>query len=402
MGQKSQVAKFAPTACKDFCLDENKPYAELWMGVHPSGPSVIAETGQSLADYISENPACLGEKVAERFNGQLPFLFKVLSVNKALSIQAHPAKGHAEELHAQRPQIYKDPNHKPEIAIALTDFEGLCGFRPLSEIQKFLVSLPELATVLGGGATDALLAATDANYEVALKNGFRSLMEADKQLVSTQVKALVARIEGKGDEAEADLLLRLNKDFPGDVGCFVIYFLNHLRLTPGQSMYLGPNVPHAYLDGDCIECMANSDNVVRAGLTPKLIDTDTLVNMLEYSCGEAENRKFAGSQVPESSCTEFDPPVPDFAVNQIQISGDMDCYTTPVRDSASIILFTKGGGKFLASNQVTKEGGLTVVQPYASDDVKEGSVLFLPANKILEIFPENCDSLVAYQAYCPL
>jgi len=80
----------------------------------------------------------------------------------------------------------------------------------------------------------------------------------------------------------------------------------------------------------------------------------------------------------------------------------MDCYTTPVRDSASIILFTKGGGKFLASNQVTKEGGLTVVQPYASDDVKEGSVLFLPANKILEIFPENCDSLVAYQAYCPL
>jgi len=403
LGQNSQVAKYGRTACKDFALDESKPYAELWMGVHPNGPSVVAESGESLAEYIRKNPSCLGEKVGKQFSNQLPFLFKVLSVNKALSIQAHPAKDHAETLHAQRPQVYKDANHKPEIAIALTKFEGLCGFRPLDEIQKFVTHLPELQAVIGLQATEDLLASTPTDYQTALKAAFKSLMESDKEIIGQQLNILCKRISSNTEKnLENDLFVQLNADFPGDVGCFVIYFLNRVSLNPGESMYLGPNVPHAYLSGDCVECMANSDNVVRAGLTPKLIDVETLVGMLEYKCGPAEERKYVGEAFPDGSGTKFNPSVPDFAVNRIEVAGSADCYTAPVQDSASILLVTRGKGKFLASNQVIKEGGFTVVQPYASDDIQEGSVLFLPANKIVELFPEDCDQLIIHQAFCCL
>ena len=135
VGSKSLAAEFAANGRPDeFCVDGTAPYAELWMGTHPNGPSIVKGQG-SLAEYISKNPNMLGQDSRKKFGDNLPFLFKVLSVNKALSIQAHPDKKHAEELHKASPDIYKDANHKPEMAIALTDFEGLCGFRPLSQIQ---------------------------------------------------------------------------------------------------------------------------------------------------------------------------------------------------------------------------------------------------------------------------
>ncbi|XP_023326981.1 mannose-6-phosphate isomerase [Eurytemora carolleeae] len=423
LGQKSQVAKFAPAACKDFMLDESKPYAELWMGVHPNGPSVIAETGETLAEYISKNPDCLGSKVSEKFQGQLPFLFKVLSVNKALSIQAHPAKEHAESLHATRPDVYKDPNHKPEIAIALTEFEGLCGFRPLEEIQGFLSKLPELQNCLGDKACKELLSSTPDCYEVALKAGFKALMQSESSVLKVQLDALAVRIQNTEGDLLEDLYLRLIKEFPGDVGCFVIYFLNRVKLQPGQAMYLGPNVPHAYLSGDCIECMANSDNVVRAGLTPKLIDTSTLVNMLEYRCGPAEDRKFAGQD--SGSSVLFNPPVPDFSVNRIQVlifrifSSHDDyvcvrletpglggivmarpCQARELRDNPYLLHLISIGWRSILDPKIDPLPTHTTPSPYMFIiPLFQGSVLFLPCNKILELFPEDCEELVAYQAF---
>ena len=312
IGADSQVARYAPRACQDFQLDEEKTYAELWMGVHPSGPASLVREKQLLAEHIANTPEMLGVKVREKFGDQLPFLFKVLSVNKALSIQAHPNKKHAEELHAERPNIYKDPNHKPEIAIALTNFEGLCGFRPLEEIQGFLKTIPELAAVCD--QCDGLIAATPDNYEESLRKCFESLMLCNKETLQQQLQSLKTRITSENQsDSVSELFLRLHDQYPGDVGCFVIFFLNHLSLSPGQAMFLGPNVPHAYLSGDCVEVMANSDNVVRAGLTPKLIDTPTLVSMLDYCCTEPSLRLFSPSQ-PSDSCLEFDPPVPDFSV----------------------------------------------------------------------------------------
>nr|CAD7416411.1 unnamed protein product [Timema cristinae] len=139
-GLSSKVAQIAKNNDPDFVANELSPYAELWMGTHPNGPSVIKVSGQELGDWVLENTDTLGVKVMAKFGPQLPFLFKVLSVREALSIQAHPSKNHAEELHRLRPDIYKDPNHKPELAIAITPFEALCGFRLAREIAEFLKS----------------------------------------------------------------------------------------------------------------------------------------------------------------------------------------------------------------------------------------------------------------------
>ena len=135
IGQESQVALLAKNR-PDFEVQANTPYAELWMGTHPNGPSRIMKSNQPLDEYIKEHPDVLGVTCRERFGNNLPFLFKILSVNKALSIQAHPNKELAAKLHNDRPNVYKDPNHKPEMAIALTEFQGLCGFRPLREIKN--------------------------------------------------------------------------------------------------------------------------------------------------------------------------------------------------------------------------------------------------------------------------
>jgi len=394
------VAKLAGKACQDFAVSQDSAYAELWMGTHPNGPSKLTETGELLSEYIAKHPEALGAKIREKFGDQLPYLFKVLSVNKALSIQAHPNKTHAEQLHAERPNIYKDPNHKPEIAVALTDFEGLCGFRPLAEIQNFLATVPELKTAIGD-KSEALISAKETSYKDALKDCFESLMVCDQEVLKKELLTLSSRLSSANDETSS-LFNKLYSQYPGDVGCFVIYFLNHLRLSPGQSMFLGPNVPHAYLSGDCIECMANSDNVVRAGLTPKLIDVPTLVSMLDYTCGEAESRKFSPSTESTDTCQEFDPPVPDFSVARYEVPGDANNYSLNKRDSASIILVTEGSGKYLASHEVTNKGGLTVVEPFATADISAGSVLFLPAGKVLEVFPEDCPTLVFFQAYCNL
>lgn len=400
-GEDSAVAQLAQNAALNFSINQDVPYAELWMGTHPSGPSLLSETQETLSSLIEASPDALGEKVQKKFGNKLPFLFKVLSVGKALSIQAHPNKTLAERLHKERPHIYKDPNHKPEIALALTEFEGLCGFRPLKEIQSNLSEIPELLVAVTGEKGEALMKANDDNYAEPLKDCFTQLMNCSKEVLATQLEKLSKRLTGC-ETSQGSLLTRLYGQYPGDVGCFVIYFLNHIVLQPGEAMFLGPNVPHAYLAGDCIECMANSDNVVRAGLTPKLIDVPTLVDMLEYSCTPPSQRKFTPQEGTDETFREYDPPVDDFTVAMVKIPGDADCYSLPRRDSASILLVTEGSGKYLASHQVSKEGGLTVVQPYASSDLVKGTVLFLPADKVLEIFPEDCEQLIAFQAYCKL
>jgi len=400
-GESSAVAVLAQNASLNFSINQDVPYAELWMGTHPSGPSLVAENQEPLSAFLEAKPEALGDKVRQKFGNKLPFLFKVLSVGKALSIQAHPNKSLAEQLHKERPHIYKDPNHKPEIALALTQFEGLCGFRPLQEIQNNLKSIPELSTAVTVEKATALMNAKEDNYAEPLKECFTQLMNCSKEVLEEQLAKLNQRLTGCETD-QGPLLTRLYGQYPGDVGCFVIYFLNHIVLEPGEAMFLGPNVPHAYLAGDCIECMANSDNVVRAGLTPKLIDVPTLVSMLEYVCTPPSERKFTPVEAADDTCKEYDPPVDDFTVARVKIPGDADCYSLPRRDSASIFLVTEGSGKYLASHQVSKEGGLTVVQPYASADLVKGTVLFLPADKVLEIFPEDCENVVAFQAYCKL
>ena len=312
--------------------------------------------------------------------------------------QAHPNKKHAEDLHAKHPNIYKDPNHKPEMAIALTDFEGLCGFRPLSQIQGNLKSVPQLAEVIGEDLVEHLLNANMSNYESVLKSAFSALMKCPKDTLTKALNSLQSEIEKKSCQTGTERLFqRLWYDFPGDVGCFVIYFLNLIQLKTGEAMFLGPNLPHAYLSGDCIECMACSDNVVRAGLTPKLIDVPTLCEMLLYKCPEDgkvdETYKFKPLEESNSSLV-FDAPVPDFSVAQL-VAKHPEKITFPGRKSASIVIIVDCGtsGKYSA----IRDG-----KSYVNDQpVKKGLVLFLEANDALEMLSEDPNEPIrAYQAFC--
>ncbi|XP_037089240.1 mannose-6-phosphate isomerase-like [Pollicipes pollicipes] len=390
-GSESTVAQLA-AAAQGLAVDEASPYAELWMGTHPSGPSVLAKSGQQLADWIRQNPSALGEKVLQKFGQRLPYLFKVLSVNMALSIQAHPSKEHAEELHRARPDLYKDDNHKPEMALALTPFEALCGFRPLEQIQRFLTVVPELATVVGADAAGRLLAASPADPQARchLRDCFRALMTREPAEVARHVEALAARLRAQGDSPSQDvpseLLLRLNGQFPGDVGCFCALFLNHLTLQPGEALFLGPNEPHAYLLGDCVELMACSDNVVRAGLTPKFKDVPTLVDMLTYKCAPPEQQLFAPTGTEGPGVVLFDPPVPDFTLAKIQFRPVVPDtgYTLPTRDSASLLLVVSGSGRC------------------GDAAVRRGTVLFVPAGEAVTLRLDSQHEVLMFQAFCHL
>ena len=176
------------------------------MGTHVRGPAKIyhpkEHAGELLSDWLKSNQWALGEEVAAKFDGELPFLFKVLSINKALSIQAHPTKTHAKELHRQAPDVYKDPNHKPELVVALKDFEGLCGFRPFEEIIKFLKEVPELCAAAGEQNCQHM---RDASGSIELKSA------ALKQVFSAVMKCEEKVIQ----ERLTDLLKRAKADDPG-------------------------------------------------------------------------------------------------------------------------------------------------------------------------------------------
>lgn len=224
LGSESYVAKIAGANDAGFKVDAAKPYAELWMGDHVSGPSLIAGSGEELGAYLQNN----GQDM-------LSYLFKVLSIRKALSIQVHPDKLEAEKLHAQFPDVYKDPNHKPELAIALTDFQAMCGFRPYDEIHNLLKDWPQLETLLGKDKIDQLSSGTEA----ALKDLYSTLMHSPPEALETCINSMLAAIKAKPTQSYLDkLFLQLHTDFAADVGLLSIYFLNILDLKPGQAIYL--------------------------------------------------------------------------------------------------------------------------------------------------------------------
>ncbi|XP_072881614.1 mannose-6-phosphate isomerase isoform X1 [Hemitrygon akajei] len=400
VGSESEVAKLISSNNPSIVIEQDKPYAELWMGAHPKGDAVICDnriSQKTLGQWISEHPDSLGSKVKDVFQGQLPFLFKVLSVNISLSIQAHPNKELAAQLHAQFPDRYPDKNHKPEMAIALTPFEGLCGFRPVEEIIGFLKNVPEFHAVVGNEAAEVLENSPGDPHRVsdALKKCFTRMMNCEKKMFVDQLNVLVKRVleeaaAGKDTAgSNGELLLRLHSQFPGDVGCFVIYFLNLVKLQPGEAMFLGANEPHAYLYGDCIECMACSDNTVRAGLTPKFIDVHTLCEMLNYIPAPASEKIFPFTQDPcDPRVFIYDPPVPDFTVIKIEVPSSVKQYTISSIDSASILLVIRGEASAVANpSQI---------------NVQRGSVLFIAANEKVDLCINSTDGMLLFRACCVL
>ncbi|KAF4516386.1 hypothetical protein B566_EDAN008509 [Ephemera danica] len=301
-----------------------KPHAEFWVGTHVNGPSIVKKFETPLHEYLAKNPEKLGQKILDKFGTtDMPFLLKVLSVSKPLSIQAHPNKSHAEVLHATYPDLYKDPNHKPEMIIPLTKFQMLRGFRPIHNIKHFLKIVPELRTVLGPEVSDQLLNCCLEDGEEALKKAYRTLMTASPEVITQALDSILARVanldEASRGACQADLLETLHSHFPGDVGCLSIYFLQDYTMEPGEVAFLPANMIHAYLSGECVEIMACSDNVVRGRLTPKHKDVETLWEMLDYSTPDSQSPNFDKIAIADH-CVKYVPHgIEDFSIIHIKV-----------------------------------------------------------------------------------
>ncbi|MEW5298175.1 MAG: hypothetical protein WDW36_001327 [Sanguina aurantia] len=397
---ESEVAQLAKANGSE--IDESKLYAELWMGTHPNCPSRVAATGQSLQEWISGNPSVLGDKVSRYFKGQLPFLFKVLSVNKALSIQSHPDKELAQRLHASHPKMYADDNHKPEMALALGGFEALCSFVAVPELQEALRSTPELRAVVGERAAAEVEGLSGQNKEV-LQSAFTALMTAEPGLVKSQCAALISRLQAKADSpdggggrtARDSLVLRLHSQYEGDVGVLSSYFLNMVTLEPGQAIFLAANEPHAYVAGELMEVMATSDNVIRAGLTPKFRHTDVLCASLTYEQGFPEVLPGSASGVPGT--TVYRPPFEEFELQRVAVAPG-SVVSLPANQGPMILLVQHGSGSAVCSSAHTPAGGSESIGLIQDPVVRRGGIFFVPAGTCVTMTAE--ESLTVWAAAC--
>jgi mannose-6-phosphate isomerase len=314
------------------------------------------------------------------------------------------------------------------MTIAVTPFDGLCGFRPLAEITHFLQTVPSFRTLIGedeaknfestvkGKETSDKDEDLQANKK-ALQSAFTKLMNVDKSALESATKDLLdaAKSEGKtfaGDGGPsndgkelADLVVRLNDQFPGDIGLFVQFFLNYVKLEVGEAMFLKADDIHAYLSGDIIECMASSDNVVRAGFTPKFKDVDTLTTMLTYSYAPISEQKMSPTDYPyatlnaaayssNSSSILYDPPIPEFAVVRTALNKSGAKVTFDPIQGPSIVLCTKGKG--------------TISVGPKKEALEEGYVYFVGATA--ELVVESAtdaeggegEGMVLFKAFCEM
>ncbi|MFD4247933.1 mannose-6-phosphate isomerase, class I [Streptomyces sp. NPDC058525] len=318
-----------------------EPQAELWMGAHPGAPSRIDRGAgeEALSDVIAADPEGeLGAATVAKFGPRLPFLLKVLAAGAPLSLQVHPdlaqAKAGFEDEERRGIPIdagdrnYKDPNHKPEMLCALTPFEGLCGFRPPLHSADLLEglgvgSLKPYADLLRAHPEDA-----------ALREVLTAVLTADREEMARTVAETAAAAERLGGPYAP--YAHLVHDYPGDPGVIAAMLLNHFRLQPGEAVFLGAGVPHAYVDGLGVELLANSDNVLRAGLTPKHVDVPELLKIVRFESGDPKVLR------PEGDGEEvYETPIEEFRLSRFLLAPGAASRVLP-EDTAQILLCTAG------------------------------------------------------------
>ncbi|MFI1990053.1 mannose-6-phosphate isomerase, class I [Actinoplanes sp. NPDC020271] len=295
------------------------PEAELWLGAHPGDPSTVPgpDGPVSLTTLIDGDPGGqLGADVAGRFGDRLPYLMKVLAAGAPLSLQAHPDLKYAAEAFARQeadpslPKNYTDANHKPEMLVALTPFDALCGFRPPVVAAQVLseLNLPRLAPVV-----DALRAGE-------LSEAVRLLLSwpADDRgaLIDAVVTAAAAHPAEHPHAESFRLAIDLAGHYPGDPGVLVALLLNLVHLAPGEAIWMPAGNLHAYLHGLGVELMAASDNVLRGGLTPKRVDVDELLKVLRFET--LEDPLLHGAEVAPG-VTSWRVPVRDFELYRVEL-----------------------------------------------------------------------------------
>lgn len=319
--------------------ETQSPVAELWFGAHPADPSTI--DGERLDGIIAADPEShVGPRVTADYGEKLPFLLKILAAADPLSLQAHPSKVQAEEGFARENEAgidltasnrnYKDDNHKPELIVALTEFYAMAGFRPLEQTRRLFAALdcPELDHYVSMLADDP---AAESDNLRALFTTWITIPGAKRKELINAVVAAGERLRehAAGDEwmrTVMDTVAQLNEQYPGDIGVLGALLLNHLVLQPGEAIYLNAGELHAYVSGLGVEIMANSDNVLRGGLTPKFVDVPELVKVLTYSAAEdprvAQVDKSGQDNVHGAQAWSYPVPIEEFALDRVELSGE--------------------------------------------------------------------------------
>ncbi len=362
--------------------EDHQPYAEYWMGAHPLASSELLTAGGtvSLRSLIEKNPVeMLSQEVFDRF-GELPYLLKVQDVNEILSIQVHPSKEEAEKgfdreeaagIPIDAPhRNYKDRNHKPEMLVTLSEFWLLHGFRQDSALQSVLEETPEFNILLPLFKRDGL------------QELYRFVMEMDQQEVNAILLNLVKREVRRKKDGE------LTREMPGwwvarlfagrevtgdlDRAIFSIYFFNIVHLLPGEGLFQGAGMPHAYMEGQCVELMANSDNVLRAGLTPKHIDVPELMKHTRFEEVTPDIMKGIKGRDGEKV---YPCPVADFGIARVELQGGQSYLGTA--QSLEIMVITSGGA-VVNNSIVIKRGESLAVLPGGDYDIQSSGecVLF--------------------------
>ncbi|CAG7636241.1 Mannose-6-phosphate isomerase [Actinacidiphila bryophytorum] len=339
-----------------------EPQAELWMGAHPGAPSRVDRGAGPvpLDTLIDADPVAeLGDAAVKRFGPRLPFLLKVLAAGAPLSVQVHPdlaqAKaGYADEEARGIPldaphRNYKDANHKPEMLVALSPFDGLCGFRRPTEAAA-------LIDALGVGALAPYVDILRAHPEdQALREVLAAVLGADPAATADSVHAAadaaarLATTPGTPHAADYAAYAKAAHSFPGDRGVIAAMLLNYVRLQPGEALYLGAGVPHAYLEGLGVEIMANSDNVLRCGLTPKHIDVPELLRIVRF---EADDPAVLRPEAAPDGEELYAAPIDEFRLSRYLLAAGSDPRTLdPGRPQ--ILLCTAGQASLRAQNGST-------------------------------------------------
>jgi mannose-6-phosphate isomerase len=327
--------------------ETNLPFAEYWLGVHPQADCrVLLPTGEKrfLGDYFTTaSPSAMGDYVARRFE-TMPYLLKVLDVKDMLSIQVHPSKDDAARDHAFESQRgvpldaphrnYKDENHKPELMVAMGDFWLLHGFKPAEVLKKSLLEVPELKQL------EPVFARS------GYKGLYREVMEMPQEKVNAQLEPLLRRIiplykAGKLEKFAADFwaaraALTFSKPGSMDRGIFSVYFFNLIQLSRGQAIFQDAGVPHAYLEGQNVEIMASSDNVLRGGLTNKHIDVPELLKHIRFE----ETRPVMVKGEKHGQEIIYKTPAPDFELSSFKMHPGDSISFTPT--TAEILLLVDG------------------------------------------------------------
>ena len=307
-----------------------EPYAELWMGAHPDAPSRL-EDGTGLDAAIAADPdGMLGVRVREHFGPRLPFLMKVLAADAPLSLQAHPTTAQAEVgfaaeeaagiPHDDPTRTFKDPFHKPEIMLAITPVEALCGFRPVEESLHCLakLQLPELMPTIAALARGGLRAAIPQLLALSARRR-DSLVQA----VATRAASFVAAHDPEFINTYR-WAASLAETYPGDPGVVISLMCNHLTVAPGEAVFLPAGNLHAYLSGAGVEVMASSDNVLRGGLTTKHVDLAALIEVLDFADGKVPVIR----PVLGPGGLRYPTPVEDFDLTRCQVDVEAGVLTT--------------------------------------------------------------------------